>query len=186
MLYGRKNYLEIQSITESSRRRPVFARLRHLMAARLGHRVAGDVEQAKIELSGADQTAIELSYLQAGLLAQVNVATLAAAIADPLEALADAVEACVAAAGVTLAAVPLAVMTGGTTKMPAVHEAIRRRLPNARIESGDRFGAVGAGLARRADSVAAIDENAREVVYTVTICWEKECRRSRMETIPTT
>ena len=153
MLYDRKNHLSIFSITESSRHDPRFARLRGVMIDRSGHHIANDVEQAKIRLTDADTTVIRLDYVAAGLEAAAEREILAQAISRPLEQMGDAVEECVRQAGVTQGEVPLVVMTGGSTEMPLVQAAITARLPGARIERCDRFGAVAAGLARRAEKV---------------------------------
>ena len=150
MLHDRKSVLNINAITESSRRDPRFARLRDVIRDRSGHHIAGEVEQAKITLTDAEHAVVNLDFVEAGLEAKADREMLRRSIHRPLERLAEAVDECLRRAGVTAAEVPLAVMTGGSTEMPMVRAAIAAQVPSARIENCDRFGAVAAGLARRA------------------------------------
>jgi hypothetical chaperone protein len=50
-------------------------------------------------------------------------------------------------AGLAPGQVDTVFLTGGTTLLPAVRQAVTAALPDARVVEGDRFGAVGLGLA---------------------------------------
>ena len=59
---------------------------------------------------------------------------------------------CLHAAGLQAEDVDALFFTGGTSAIPAVRSAIRSLVPQAAVVDGDRFGAVGTGLAVEAQS----------------------------------
>ncbi len=130
-----------------------FQRLEKTIDQRLGHHIAADVEAAKITLSENDAVNIDLNYVAPGLNHDLTLADLHEVLDDSMDKLAAAVDECLTMSGVAREAVDLVVLTGGSTEMPLVQEAIRQALPNSVIEPCDKFGAVGSGLALEAAAV---------------------------------
>ncbi|MEM9359006.1 MAG: Hsp70 family protein, partial [Pseudomonadota bacterium] len=102
---------------------------------------------AKINLSGADTTALALGDILGGLALEVTRIDLLAAIADNLHRIQTRIGNVLAEAGLQPAQVSAVFLTGGTTRMPSVRSAIAAALPGARIVEGNAFGSVATGLA---------------------------------------
>lgn len=119
-------------------------RLLTVLAKHLGHRIAFAVEQAKIELTDADRTAIDLAFVEAGLAAPSTRQQFDEAIAAELMRLRLAIWNCLALADVT--AIDTVFMTGGSSLVPAVEAVLRDEQPNAQIKRGDDFLSVALGL----------------------------------------
>ena len=123
------------------------ARLLRLIDQRSGHWLANEVEQAKIALSAADSTALDLDRLDPGL--QQSVSRSDFDLATTL--LVDKVEATVAAllkdAGLSPERIDTVFFTGGSSGIPRLRRRIHAILPQARAVEGDLFGSIGSGLA---------------------------------------
>ena len=132
---------------------PAFDRLDTVVHQHLGHRIAGDVEQGKIDLSVGGQATIDLDYIEQDLRLPVTGRDLEEAIAAGLQRLAGAVDECLSRAGVSPADVELLILTGGSTEIPMVRDVISERISQAKVVSCNTFGAVGLGLAQEAASL---------------------------------
>ena len=119
-------------------------RLLTVLSKHLGHRIAFAVEQAKIELTAADRTAIALAFVEAGLSAPATRENFDEAIAAELMRLRLAIWNCLALADVET--IDTVFMTGGSSLVPAVEAVLRDELPNTAIKRGDDFLSVALGL----------------------------------------
>ena len=120
------------------------------MKNRLGHRIAFAVEDAKIALSDADALEIALDFLEAGLTAAATRAGFDAAIRDKTERLTTLAAACIADAGLTRDRIATIFFTGGSSRVPAVRDAIAAAAPSARVAAGSDFLSVALGLTQEA------------------------------------
>ena len=112
-------------------------------------------EKAKIELSSANQTAINLPYLTASAEGPMHLdETLTRAqfeqlTADLLERTRKPFEAVIKDAGINVSAIDQVVLVGGSTRMPAVSELVKKltngKEPNKSVNP-DEVVAVGAAL----------------------------------------
>jgi hypothetical chaperone protein len=125
-------------------------RLLTVLNKHLGHRIAFAVERAKIELTTADRTAIDLAFVEAGLSAPSTRQQFDEAIAAELMRLRLSVWNCLALADVTT--VDTVFMTGGSSLVPAVEAVLREELPDAQIKRGDDFLSVALGLTLEAQA----------------------------------
>jgi len=123
-----------------------YRRLVHVIDERLGHRLLGRTEQAKIELSDAPDTAIPLDSVEPGLAVGVRAAELVALLADHLARLVRVGGATVAAAGLAPSAISTLYFTGGSSGMLALRQAFEAAFPASRVVVGDLFGSVVSGL----------------------------------------
>ncbi|MEO6565863.1 MAG: Hsp70 family protein [Casimicrobiaceae bacterium] len=123
-----------------------FERLRHVVEERLGHELIGRTEAAKIELSTAASTIIDLAHIEPGLSATARRDALIALLADLLARLVKMGTATVQAAGLQRAAISTLYFTGGSSGMTALREAFQGAFPASRIVVGDLFGSVVSGL----------------------------------------
>lgn len=146
LLYGpstRETLRELQAFF----RDPVpFARLRRVIEERLGHELLGRTETAKIELSGAEGTVIDLAHVDPGLAVVARRSELLRLLDDLLARLVVLGTATVQAAGLTPAAISTLYFTGGSSGMTALREAFVGAYPDSRVVVGDLFGSVVSGL----------------------------------------
>ena len=112
------------------------------------------VERSKRALSDAEVARISLAYPGAELDHEVQRSTLAQAAERPLEKIMQALDRTLEAAGVRPDQVEIACLTGGTSRMPLVQQAMRTRLDQASFRSLSSFHSVVQGLAQRAAELA--------------------------------
>jgi len=117
---------------------------------RLGHRIAFAVEDAKIALSDVDVTEIALAFLEAGLAAETSRAAFDKVIHGKTSRLTTLALACIRDAGLTPDAISTIFFTGGSSRVPAVRDAIAAAAPSARVAAGSDFLSVALGLTREA------------------------------------
>jgi hypothetical chaperone protein len=122
-------------------------RMISIVAHREGHRLAGDVEDAKIALTDADQVSLDFDGEEVALHPAITRAKLEAAIARDIDRIEDKLREVVAVAGLTVEGIDTMILTGGSTRIPAILTRLRANFPNARFVDTDAFGSVGLGLA---------------------------------------
>ncbi len=148
--YSRRNEREVADLVADSRAPERTGRLLATLKRRLGHRIAFAVEDAKIALSADDTTDIALGFLESGLHAPATRAGFDRAIAQKTERLTRLATRCIADAGLQAEAISTIFFTGGSSRVPAVREAIAAAAPAARIAAGSDFLSVALGLTREA------------------------------------
>jgi hypothetical chaperone protein len=119
-----------------------------VLKQRLGHRLAGEVEQAKIRTSGAGGAAnIDLSYIEPGLGAELDAHAVARHLAGLLERVVLCAHECVRRAGLKATDLDAVYLTGGSSALMPFQHALRRAFPETELVEGDLFGGVASGLA---------------------------------------
>ena len=124
----------------------IYDRLMRVIAERLGHRLLGQSEEAKIELSHIDRTLVDLGSIDAGLVVPARRAELIELLADLLARLVTVGKATVGRAGLAPGALSTLYFTGGSSGMTALREAFAAAFPASRVVVGDLFGSVVSGL----------------------------------------
>ena len=147
LLYTPKIVRDIHSLQREAAEPEKLDRYMHLLENRSGHRLAAQVEKAKIELSDAEEAAVLLK--EPGLYLEVPVTRgeFETASDDLVRKIRGAIDEALVAAGVTAEQIDTVVMTGGGAQVPLVRRASTERFPHARVVNTDRYGAVGLGLA---------------------------------------
>ncbi|MDB4977035.1 MAG: molecular chaperone [Myxococcaceae bacterium] len=112
------------------------------------------VEKVKRALSEASTAQLSLRYPGAELERAVGRDELQHAAEKPIDRIMQALDGTLETAGVQAADVEIACITGGTSRVPLVQQAIRERLPRAGIRTLSSFHSVVQGLARRAAELA--------------------------------
>jgi len=146
-LYNQKTLLELRSTEREAAQPALVERMIEVVSERLGHRLAGRVEEAKIALT--DNLLTRFSFATHASLIETDIAQadLSAALADSVDRIETTIRNALASAEVTSDAIDTLILTGGSTQVPAVSQRIRALLPHARAVSTDAFGSVGLGLA---------------------------------------
>ncbi|HYC02903.1 MAG TPA: Hsp70 family protein [Azospirillaceae bacterium] len=146
-LYAPGVLAEVRRLIPKAAHPDLLRRLAEVLEHHLGHWLAMQVERAKIDLSGERSVDIDLSRIEPGLEAPATWRGLGEAVAEPVERLGGLVRECLAQARLRPDQVDAVFLTGGSTLLPAVRGAILAEVPGARVVEGDKFGAVGLGLA---------------------------------------
>jgi len=149
-LYQPKSVREIEALHAEARQPEKTERLLATVERRLGHQIALAVEQGKIALSDRAEVAIDLAFIENGLVAKASRQHFDAAIGEMTERLTQSVQRCIADAGLTPDRVKTLFLTGGSSQVPAVRKAIAAAIPAARIAGGSDFLSVALGLTERA------------------------------------
>ncbi|ODT81669.1 MAG: heat-shock protein [Pelagibacterium sp. SCN 64-44] len=124
-----------------------------LVEDRLGHRLIGAVEAAKIALSDAAETEFVFPVREKEIRTTIDVQHLGAALADSVSRLEVTIGETLRRAGLAAGAVDSLILTGGSTLVPAVAGRLRALFPAADMVRTDVLGSVGLGLALEAKRV---------------------------------
>ena len=124
----------------------LYRRLMHVVDQRLGHRLLGETERAKIELSHESRAIIDLASIERGLTVPALRAGLVELLDDMLARLVRVGATTIAAAGITPDDVSTLYFTGGSSGMRALRDAFAVAYPKSRVVVGDLFGSVVSGL----------------------------------------
>jgi hypothetical chaperone protein len=146
MLYTPKVARDIQELERFALTPEKIARLAEVVESRRGHSIAIAVEQAKVALSTAPRTTIDLADAELGAPVEATAQLLNETVADQLGSLSRTLLETLAASGLRGEQIDAVFLTGGSTAIPAVRAAVTGLTPGARIVEGDMFGAVGLGL----------------------------------------
>lgn len=145
-IYDAKVRAGVTALQRQAAAPDLLDRLLAVIEGRYGHRLIGDIERAKIELSDETEADVGLDYIEHNFSVPVSRDDLVTAIAE----LMAKIEACIALtvkdAGIAPERIDTVFLTGGSSMARPVQSLIRRLFPQAEIVSGDVFGAVGKGL----------------------------------------
>lgn len=145
-LYTPKVMARVRALKVNFADQKLHARLLAVLEHRLGHRIASEVELAKIACSNGDALArIDLDEVERGLAATMDPATLARELQELLGQVVECARRCLRASGV---AKPDAIyLTGGSSALRPLQDALRTAFAGVPLVEGDLFGGVAAGLA---------------------------------------
>jgi len=138
---------DLRQIRQEAAEPHLVERMIDIVRHRQGHALAGRVEQAKIELTTRPATAIHLPLAGEKVDIPLTQEEMNAAIAPATARVVETASATVRDAGLTPAQIETLFLTGGSTAIPQLRDAIRALFPGARVVEGDAFGSVGLGLA---------------------------------------
>ena len=121
-------------------------RLMRVVEQRLGHRLMGRAEQAKISLSEAEHATIALDDVEDGLASDFDRDRLGKSLEPSLNAIVTAAHETVRRSGVEAEAIDALFFTGGSTGLRALSTRLADAFPRAERVFGDRFASVASGL----------------------------------------
>ena len=147
-LYSPRAVRDAQNLRTDFADLQLHARLMRVLHERLGHRLADTVEQAKIAASLTDADApMSLDWIEPGLHAAVTPAGLAQFLRQPLEQVVACAHECLQLAGLGGQALDAIYLTGGSSALRPLRQALQAAFPGTPQVEGDLFGGVAAGLA---------------------------------------
>ena len=122
-------------------------RLMCVLTERYGHRMAHDIEQAKIRCSQTDHdTRIDLSYVETALTASLSPHDLHAHLAQLLDSTVACARECVQRADLTHDKPDAIYLTGGSSALRTFQQALQTEFVGVPLVEGDLFGGVASGL----------------------------------------
>lgn len=143
--YATASRKQLQDLIRDAQEPEKVKRLLKVWQQRLGYRLVRAAEESKIALSDQPQATSALDFIDTALAAEISVAELKAAIAQPLERIQEQVKLALDESGTKPDVIYL---TGGSARSPVLRQALQQQLPDIPLASGDDFGSVTAGLAR--------------------------------------
>jgi hypothetical chaperone protein len=147
-LYQPRALAQAQALWTNYAQPQLHQRLMRVLQERLGHRLAYDVEQAKIACShnGTD-SAMDLAHIEPGLQAAMQAADMQAQLHDLLARTVTCARACVQAAGLAQGKPDAIYLTGGSSALRPFQQALQAAFVGVPLIEGDLFGGVASGLA---------------------------------------
>ena len=122
-------------------------RLMRVLQQRDGHRIAHEVEQAKIRCSQQDApTTVDLTGIEPGLMAGLTPTDMAEQLDALLARTVQCAQECVQRAGAP-ASLDAIYLTGGSSALRPFQRALQAAFPGVPLVEGDLFGGVASGLA---------------------------------------
>ncbi|MDM0077794.1 Hsp70 family protein [Variovorax sp. J2P1-59] len=147
-LYAPKAIRQVQDLRTSYLDMRLHERLVNVLVERQGHRIASEVEEAKIRTSMTnDGVAIDLSCAEPGLNAALGADDMARHLAALLDSVVACARDCVRRADLTDGKLDAIYLTGGSSALRPFQSALRAAFPGTDLVEGDLFGGVAAGLA---------------------------------------
>lgn len=146
-LYAPRALRDAQALRPDYAQPQLHDRLMTVLHQRLGHRLANTVEQAKIAVSvdAADAT-MALDWVESGLNAIITPDGLACHLAGPLQQVVNCATECLQRAGLVPQDLQAIYLTGGSSALRPLRQALRVAFPDTPQVEGDLFGGVAAGL----------------------------------------
>jgi len=151
-----KSIRQVQELRSSYSDTRLHDRLVNVLVNREGHRVASEVEEAKIRSSMTNgEVSIDLSCAERGLQAALSAPDMAQHLATLLDGVVACAVECVQRAGLRPGDLDAIYLTGGSSALRPFQQALREAFPGVELVEGDLFGGVAAGLAYAASSASA-------------------------------
>jgi hypothetical chaperone protein len=158
-LYERGVQHQLNEVRRDAQHPERIERLIHVVEERGGHRLAIDVEGAKIALSAEPAVQVLLDWIEKGLAVAIGRDDLIGHTRELADRIAARISDCLNDAGLKADQIDALFLTGGSTRLAHVRAAILAMAPEAKVVDGDTFGSVGMGLtieaANRYGSLAA-------------------------------
>jgi hypothetical chaperone protein len=146
--YSRKSLHDAGELRSNYRDGQMHQRLMQVLRDHQGHHILAQTEAAKIACSDtAAEADIVLDCIAPGLAVPLAPEALEDTLASALGAIVACAQECVAQAGVTAEKLQAVYLTGGSSALAPLGEALARVFPQATLTVGDRFTSVAAGLA---------------------------------------
>jgi hypothetical chaperone protein len=146
--YSPRAVREAQALRDEYSDKQLHQRLMTVLQNRLGHQMANEVEQAKINCSQSGQSnQIDLSRVETGLNALLSPESMGEYLHDPLTRVVACAHECVRRAGLSKRQLDAIYLTGGSSALIPFQHALQAAFSGIPLVEGDLFGGVAAGLA---------------------------------------
>lgn len=127
--------------------RRAFTALETLATKNYGFALFQAIEQAKCDLSEAQETTLRLQMEQRMLQVEIARAEFDRLISPMKADVRQGVRRVIADAGLAAEQIDVMAVTGGSSSIPSFHRLLQAELPNAKLVVSDRYGSTTGGLA---------------------------------------
>lgn len=139
---------QVRQLRADYRDAKLHERLLTVLEQHLGHRIANEVEQAKIRCSvEGDAARLDLAWVERGLQVSLTPDAMATDLSALLERVVDCAAECVRRAGVMPQQLDALYLTGGSSALQPFRTCLQERFAGVPLVEGDLFGGVASGLA---------------------------------------
>jgi len=145
-LYTQKTLLDLNGTRKEAAQPARVDKLIAVIEDRQGHRLAGEVEAAKIALSDSPQVGLHFETRGGDIGTQITAQQLSGVLEDAVGRIMAAIDRTLALGGIGPGDVHSLILTGGSTLVPVVVKRLRAAFPGARFVRTDVLGSVGLGL----------------------------------------
>lgn len=146
-LYNAQTLRDLRGTQREARAPERVAMMIELIEDRLGHRLVGAVEAAKIALSDAETTDFAFPVRDRRIETEMTKADLTKALHHSVERIENTIAETLRRAGVVGRAIDSLILTGGSTQVPVIANRLRALFPESELVRTDVLGSVGLGLA---------------------------------------
>lgn len=144
--YTPQNRQKMAELYAESTQKQKFGRFVTLLEEELGHQLLSVVEDCKITLTDQAEVLAALGFIESGFDLKVSRLLFDQAVENHVANIDRALTGCLDQAGLRHADIDLVVLTGGTSEVPVLNTALRRKFPGTRISEENRMASVGLGL----------------------------------------
>lgn len=152
-LYTPKYMADVRRLFTTAHNKDLVNRLLNVLTKHTGHQLLQVVEQTKQLLSDAQETQINLNFIETALQVLVKQSEFNHCIAEHIRQIINKIHDTVTAANIKHEDITAIFYTGGSSKLPIIRQQINALFPRAEVVQGDAFGSVGMGLAIEADGL---------------------------------
>lgn len=146
-LYNAQTLRDLRGTQREAQAPERVAMMIELVEDRLGHRLVGAVEAAKIALSDAETTDFAFPVRDRRIETEMTKADLTKALHNSVERIEHTIAETLRRAGVVGRAIDSLILTGGSTQVPVIASRLRALFPESELVRTDVLGSVGLGLA---------------------------------------
>ena len=144
--YERSNIHQMESLRLRVEQPKLIERLVTLLKNQDGHRLIGQIEACKITLAKQLEASLDLSFIESSLSLDCQRKEFEQATQQEVDGIRQTIQQSLQSAQLTAEQISSVFLTGGTTGLPSVRQAVEALLPHCKLVEGDRFGSVGLGL----------------------------------------
>ena len=145
-LYTPKIREQVATLFRQAQDKKSFGRYAKVLKEETGHRILAVVEESKISLTEKKEIRANLGFIEEGLEVKITRNMFDAAIEKDISGISRAMMNCLLQAGIGREKIELVILTGGTTEVPVLKNAIRKQFPQADISEENKLSSVGIGL----------------------------------------
>jgi hypothetical chaperone protein len=145
-LYTAQTLRDLRGTSREARSPERVELMMDLIEDRLGHKLVGVVEAAKIALSDADATDFSFDVRDQRIETVMRIGDFTNALQSSVSRIEETIAHTLQLAGVTVADIDSLILTGGSTQVPAIANRLQALFPEAELVRTDVLGSVGLGL----------------------------------------
>ena len=144
--YDPKNIHQMEQFRTHCEQPQLLDRLVRLLKNQDGHRLIGKIEACKIRLASQLDTELDLDFIEQSLSLTCQRSEFDEATQAEIRGIRETIKASLKSAQLKPEQINSVFLTGGTTALPSVRNAVQAIFNDCEIVEGDRFGSVGLGL----------------------------------------